>query len=547
MHTLFLFEPEGGSVNKRFVFYAIGKLLQVLSLVLFIPLGIALYEARPLVFPSVLFDSTIAGFVLSILSAFLCGTLVILSGRKEKERGGLREGFAIVTLGWLLFTLFGCIPLFVYFISESETIYPGLVLRMFTDAYFEIMSGFTTTGATILTDIEVFPRGILFWRSMTHWLGGMGIVTLALAIFPAFGVAAYQMFRGEVPGPTSERLSPRLRQTATILWGVYVLLTLAETVLLWLGGMSIFESCCHAFGTMATGGFSTRNASIGAYNSVYIDWIVTMFMFFAGMNFILHYRIFFSRDFTVLQKDKEFRFYLLVIVAVIISGSVLLRINGIKSRDDIARSYRNRPLSTQELDQKMETEQTRAKSIANAVRFVTFQVVSITTTTGYCTADFDVWPDFLRFALVVLMFFGGCAGSTGGGMKMIRILVVVKTAWKEIRTMIQPRLILPIKIGKNAVDDKTVANILGFFALFLLLFVLFSAVMSFMVPDFTTAITTVVATMCNIGPGLSGIGATENYAWIPLAGKWVLILCMLLGRLEVYTVLIAFAPISWKK
>ncbi|MBD3345570.1 MAG: TrkH family potassium uptake protein [Chitinivibrionales bacterium] len=497
--------------------------------------------------PSTLLDPRVLGFVIAVISAFVCGTLVVITGRKERKSEGIKEGFAIVTIGWLLFTLFGCIPLFVFLISEAPVVNIETVLRLITDSYFEIMSGFTTTGATILTDIEILPRGLLFWRSLTHWLGGMGIVTLALAIFPAFGVAAYQMFRGEVPGPTSERLSPRLRWTATILWGVYALLTLAETLLLWLGGMSIFESFCHSFGTMATGGFSTRNTSISAYNSAYIDWVIIIFMFFAGMNFILHYRIIFSQDFNVLSKNREFIFYVTVIMSVIIIGTVLLRIWGINSPEHIERSYRPDPLSQIELVDKIETEENKVATIGKTIRYMAFQVISITTTTGYTTADFDVWPNFLRFALVILMFFGGCAGSTGGGMKMIRILVVLKTAWKEVRTMIQPRLIMPIKIGNEAIDYKIVSNILGFFTLFMLLFVLFSAIMAFMIPDFTTAVTTVVATMCNIGPGLSGIGAMENYAWIPMIGKWVLILCMLLGRLEVYTVLIALAPISWKK
>jgi len=375
----------------------------------------------------------------------------------------------------------------------------------------------------------------------------MGIVTLALAIFPAFGVSAYQMFRGEVPGPTTERLKPRLTQTATILWGVYTLLTFAETGLLYLGGMSLFESFCHAFGTMATGGFSTRNASIGAYNSNYFDWVIILFMMFAGMNFMLHYQIIFHQRFSVLVKDREFQFYLSVILIAIFMGVVTLQTEGLAADSDIKRSFRNKPLAESELSARMAVEQQKISSLYSTIRHVTFQVFSITTTTGYCTADFDMWPNIMRFMLVVLMFFGGCAGSTGGGIKMIRIMIVFKATVREVKSMIQPKLIAPLKIAGRAVEEKQVANIVGFFILFIILFISFTGVMSLIVSDFTTAITSVAATICNIGPGLSGIGATENYAWIPLPGKWVLTLCMLLGRLEVYTVVIALSPISWRK
>ncbi|MBD3317713.1 MAG: TrkH family potassium uptake protein [Chitinivibrionales bacterium] len=375
----------------------------------------------------------------------------------------------------------------------------------------------------------------------------MGIVTLALAIFPAFGITAYQMFRGEVPGPTAERLKPGLTETAKILWGVYAVLTLAETLLLFLGGMSLFESFCQAFGTMATGGFSTRNASIAAFNSDYIDWVIIVFMFFAGMNFMIHYRVLFSGSFRVVRTNREFHFYALVIGAAIVATVALLMAEGLTDRELAAGSFRYTPLSEQALNEKLVEEGSKIAGVYGIVRHAAFQVISLTTTTGFATADFDVWPNALRIMLVVLMFFGGSAGSTGGGIKMVRIMVVLKTAWREVRTMIQPRLIAPVKIAGRALEEKQVANITGFFVLFIVLFVMFTLVMSLIIADFTTAVTSVVATICNIGPGLSGIGATENYSWIPLSGKWILTACMLLGRLEVYTVIIAFAPISWRR
>jgi trk system potassium uptake protein TrkH len=535
-------------VNHRFVLFAIGKMLQVLALVLFLPFLVALFSIGLHPFPGVLLNPETLGFLIAIASSFLCGTVfVLVYRRKGKDHGSIREGFAIVTFGWLFFTLIGAIPLLVYFIGNSADISFSVVLRLFTDAFFEIMSGFTTTGATILTDVERMPRGLLFWRSMTHWLGGMGIVTLSLVIFPTFGVAAYQMFRGEVPGPSTERLRPRLAQTASLLWAVYALLTLLETLLLWAGGMTLFDALCHAFGTMATGGFSTKNASIGAYDSDFIDWVVVLFMFLAGMNFIIHYQVLFNRNLSLLKTNREFRFYAAIICIAILIGTLALSLSGISSQERIASRFRNAPLSQIEIQEKIAQESDKVHSLYHTVRQVSFQVISLTTTTGYCTADFDVWPTLLRLMLFILMFFGGCAGSTGGGMKMVRIMVVLKTAWREVRMMIQPRLVLPVKIGKKTLEEKQVSNIAGFFVLFVLLFVFFSLLMSLIIPDFTTAISTVVSTMCNIGPGLSGIGAYETYAWIPLGGKWVLVLCMLLGRLEVFTVIIAFAPASWKR
>ncbi len=534
-------------MNIRFITYSIGKLLQVLAMVLLIPAAIAISECMPISMGALIIDVRFKGFLIAILSSLIIGTPLTFTKRDSMGGNLVREGFAIVTLGWLILTLFGCIPLFFFHLSTYSSSGIMNAFLCFTDAYFEIMSGFTTTGATITTNIEVLPRGILFWRSMTHWLGGMGIVTLALAIFPAFGVTAYQMFRGEVPGPTTERLKPRLAQTATILWGVYALLTFAETALLYIGGMSLFESFCHAFGTMATGGFSTRNASIGAYNSNYYDWVIIIFMMFAGMNFMLHYQIIFHQRFSVLRNDREFHFYVSIILIAIVIGVITLQITGLAADSEIERSFRSKQLTESELTERMAVEQEKVSSLYSTIRHVTFQVISIITTTGFCTADFDMWPNFMRFLLVVLMFFGGCAGSTGGGIKMIRIMVVLKTTWREVKSMIQPKLISPLKIAGRALEEKQVSNIVGFFILYIVLFIFFTGVMSFIVRDFTTAITSVAATICNIGPGLSGIGATENYAWIPLSGKWVLTLCMLLGRLEVYTVVIALSPISWRK
>jgi len=534
-------------MNKNFVIFSIGRLLEILAFILLIPAAIALYEIPVKVFPSILSDQRLSGFIIAIVTSFIFGKILKLFGSRTLTGNGIREGFAIVTFGWLILTVVGAIPLFIYFLHQTDGLTAHTIFASYTDAFFEIMSGYTTTGATIITDIEKLPYGILFWRSLTHWLGGMGIVTLALAILPVFGIASYQMFRGEVPGPSTDRLKPRLAQTAKILWGAYALLTLAEAILLKLGGMSVFDALCHAFGTMATGGFSTKNLSIAAYNSAYIDWVIIIFMIFAGMNFLIHYKILFSGNFGSIKHNHEFHFYIAVLLIAVVITSIVLSIHGLAPRDQISRSFRNIPLSDKAISEKIAVEEKRIGSVPKRIRHAAFQVVSLTTTTGYCTADFDTWPNFIRYMLVVLMFFGGCAGSTGGGIKMIRIMVCMKTAWREVKTIVQPRLISPVKIAKVPVEEKEVDHIIGFVILFLTCFVIFSGLMSFIVHDLTTAVSIVVSTMCNIGPGLSGIGATENYAWIPLPGKWIITICMLLGRLEIYTVIIAFSPISWKK
>ena len=534
-------------MNKKFIIFSVGVLLEILSLILLIPAGIAFAEIQSKTFPDIIFNHQLLGFIIAIVGSLACGRSLKIIGNKELSGSGIREGFAIVTFGWIILTFFGSIPLWTYFLSQSEAITISTIFRAFTDSYFEIMSGFTTTGSTILTDIEILPRGILFWRSLTHWLGGMGIITLVLAILPAFGIASYQMFRGEMPGPTAERLKPRLAQTAKILWGAYALLTIAETILLKFGGMTLFDALCHSFGTMATGGFSTKNSSIAAYNSAYIHWVITIFMFLAGINFIIHYRILFARKFDLVRKNRELHFYAAVILMAVIIGFFMLQTRGLAPKENISSSFRTNPLSEKTLTERIEAENEKISSPGSTLRHAAFQIISITTTTGYCVADFDMWPNFLRYMLVVLMFFGGCAGSTGGGMKMIRIMVILKTALREIKVIVQPRIIAPIKIGKKVVEEKYIANIVGFVLLFLTCFTIFSVAMSFLIEDLTTAITTVAATICNIGPGLSGVGATENYAWIPTPGKWILTLCMLLGRLEIYTVFIALSPASWKK
>ncbi|ERP31117.1 TrkH family potassium uptake protein [Chitinivibrio alkaliphilus] len=343
-------------MNNGFVIHTIGSLLQLLGVILLIPLGIAVLET-----PSgeslqtILSTAPASGFFISCLVTVCVGTLFKIQKPPTLVGNGIREGFAIVTFGWIFLSLFSAIPLWVYFMESSGT--SSLWFHQFTDAFFESMSGFTTTGSTILRDIEALPKSLLFWRSMTHWLGGMGIVTLVLAIFPASGITAYQMFRGEVPGPTAEKIGPQLGHTTKVLWGVYILLTLAETLLLTLGGMTLFDALCHSFGTMATGGFSTKNASIGYYDSVNIDTVITIFMFLAGMNFMLHYALIFQRSLAVVTTNREFRFYAILVAGAILFSTVVLRTQGVQDERTISSSYRSAPLSSEEIHQKIDTEQ----------------------------------------------------------------------------------------------------------------------------------------------------------------------------------------------
>jgi len=530
-------------VKGTAIFYALGRLMQVMAVVLVVPLGICMWDDRTL---NPLSTTDGIAFTLTILVSLLGGTVLQATCRTGREQQSPREGFAIVGLGWALLGLLGSIPFVVHFARAGGPGPPNL-FAIFTDAYFETMSGFTTTGATILTDVESLPRGLLFWRSLTHWLGGMGIITLALVIFPAMGVGGYQMFRGEVPGPTADRLRPRLTETAKILWGVYVLLSGAQTLLLMLGGMGLFEALCHTFGTMATGGFSTRNASIGAYESAYIEWIVILFMFLAGTNFILHYRVLFYRDWRSLHRNREFRLYGGMTAAAILFTTVVLLAGNLPAAEVSGAHFQAIPRGPEAHAAHVAAESARVSGLGDALRSAAFQVISVTTTTGFCTADFDVWPRSLGLLLVILMFWGGCAGSTGGGIKMIRIFVTLKAAWRELRRMVRPRLVAPLKVGGDAVAEPMVANIIGFVILFTGLFVVCSFVMTLFVADLTTAVSSVAATIGNVGPGLAGVGPTQHYAWIPLGGKWVLTLCMLLGRLEIFTVLVLLRPSFWRR
>ncbi len=415
-----------------------------------------------------------------------------------------RDGFAIVTFGWVAAAIAGSFP---YLLSG--------VISHPVSALFETMSGFTTTGASVLSGLEFVPRGILFWRGMTQWLGGMGVLVLCIAILPFLGVGGMQIYRAEIPGPSKDRLTPRIASTAKLLWGLYVLLSISQIALLMVGGMDWYDASCHTFATMSTGGFSTRTASIAAFNSAYIEIVIIVFMFLAGANFALHYRALRGKPQSFVR-DPEFRFY-----TVLWLGSCLL-------------------LSLNVWGEIHE-------GAGAALRAGFFQGTSIMTTTGFVTQDFNVWPNASRLLLVLLMFIGGCGGSTGGGIKVVRFMVVLKKILRELGRVIRPRAIMKIKLGHEPLEESTVSNIAGFFIIFVAIFAVASLAMTFYTPDMVTAASSVAATLGNIGPGLGAVGATGTYASIPVVGKIILIACMLLGRLELYTVLVLLHRGFWKR
>lgn len=447
----------------------------------------------------------ITALIISSLITVLTGfTGWFLTRRRSSEEVTKREGYIIVTFGWVFMSIFGALPFMIHGSIPS-----------FTNAFFETMSGFTTTGATILIDIEVMPYGLLFWRSLTQWLGGMGIIVLSLAILPLLGIGGMQLFVAEVPGPTKDKIHPRVRETAKRLWGIYFLLTAAETLLLLVGGMNLFDAVTHSFTTMATGGFSTKNASIAYYTSPFIQYVLILFMFLAGVNFTLHYYAL-HRRFDFFKTNNEFRFYLFFTITVAL---IVMIIHLPYDLFDIEASFRHS----------------------------LFNVVSLITTTGYVTSDYENWADFSRIIFFVLLFVGGCAGSTGGGIKIIRHYVLFNNSFLELKRTVHPRAIIPLRVNGKAVNFEIISNVQAFFIFYILIFALGAVIISFMGLDFMTALGASATCIGNIGPGIGTVGPVANFAHLPDAAKWFLSFLMLLGRLELFTVLIIFSPYFWKR
>ncbi len=479
----------------RFILRTIGVLIFFFGLTMIFPLMVGFYYR----------DQSLIALLLSMGITVIAGLILYLIFRKaQAEVISQREGMAIVAVGWAAVGLFGALPFYL-----------GDGCFTFVDAFFESVSGFTTTGASVLTNIEAVSKGLLFWRSFIQWLGGMGIIVLSLAILPFLGVGGMQLYKAEVPTPVPDKLKPRIRDTAMILWKVYALISLAQVIFLVVGGMTLYDALCHTFTTMPTGGFSTKNASVAHFDSVYFDVVIIFFMLLAGINFSLHYQMLRGKTLAFWQ-DSECRFFLGAVV--LLTWAVSFNVFG-----------------------------TVYQSIGEAVRYGAFQVVSIVTTTGYVTADYEKWPAMSQLILLLCMFLGASAGSTGGGMKCLRILLCFKYCYKELFYLIHPHAVTRVKIGGKTVPDDVMRSVLGFLALYMGLFALSSVLLAGLGVDFTTAFTAVAATIGNVGPGFGMVGPLENYAQIPVLGKWLLIWCMLLGRLEIFTVIILFVPEFWRK
>lgn len=452
----------------------------------------------------------------SLLTMF-CGMLLMFFTRGHEKEIKQREGYIVVTFGWIFMALSGTLP---YVISEA--------IPSFTNAFFETMSGYTTTGSTILNDIESIPEGVLFWRSLTHWIGGMGIIVLAIAILPLLGIGGMQLFSAESPGPSSDKLKPRITDTAKRLWLIYAGFTLAEAILLKMAGMTMFDAANHALSTMATGGFSTKNASAAYWNdNPMIQYILSLFMFLAGTNFVISYFGFKGR-FSKVLGDDEFRWY-----TGFIAGFTIITALVIYFQADLGLSSISHPQVWGEGE--------------SAFRHALFQVLAIITTTGFVTADFTLWTPFLTVLFFGIFFLGGSAGSTSGGVKVMRHMIMIKNGVMEFKRTLHPNAILPVRFNGQAVRNNIVFNILGFFILYMLSFVIGALVLSFMGLDFVTAIGGAASSLGNIGPALGDLGPVNNFDALPEAAKWWCTFLMLIGRLELFTVLIILTPFFWRK
>jgi trk system potassium uptake protein TrkH len=488
------FFPELRGYVLRFsnIAYTLSGLWLILGGSFLLPLGFSIYEQ----------DGLHLVFILQMVGMGLL-SLILRSIARAPTELTIREGFLIVSLSWITLSLFGSIP----FMASGY-------IPEFTDAFFETISGFTTTGATILEDIESIPKSLLVWRNMTQWLGGMGVIALAVAILPFLGVGGLQLFKAEVPGPIKDKISPRISETAKILWKVYLIFTVAETIFLMLGGLSFFESLCTTFGTMATGGFCPRNASIAAYTSPYVHYVIILFMFIAGVNFSLHYWALRGR-FKPYFSNPEFCFFVWVIIVAFICITAIQFFHGESLGEGLLRS-------------------------------TLFQTVSIVTTTGFVTQDYEKWPLITRLILLALMFIGGCTSSTGGGIKNVRIQVLLRFIGSELRKIFQHHGVFPVKIKDKPIPENIVSNIIAFIALYLLIASLGVLAMAGLGLDLDTSLGAVAATLGNVGPGIGTVGAVENYSHIPIVGKWVLSALMLIGRLEIFTVLVIFTRHFWR-
>lgn len=461
-------------------------------------------------------DGVTLDITLAAIVTMLFGVMAMFYTRGHKKEVKRKEGYIVVTFGWIIMSISGTLPY----------LFSGAIPEV-TNAFFETISGYTTTGASIIDDIEAMPEGILFWRSLTHWIGGMGIIVLAIAILPLLGIGGMQLFAAEAPGPAGDKLHPRITDTAKRLWLIYFGYTVAETILLKLAGMSFFDAMNHSLATLSTGGFSTKNASLAYWNNQpLIQYITIVFMFLAGSNFVLSYFAFTGKVQRIL-KDEEFKYYTIFIVLFTIVAGLVVYFNA------------NVPVS--------DFHPMVSGKGESAFRHALFQVVAIVTTTGFVTADFTSWTPFLAIFFFGLMFLGGSAGSTAGGIKVMRHLLIIKNGLLEFKRTLHTNAIIPVRYNEKTVSEHIVYNIIAFFVLYMLFFIIGSLVLGFLGLDFVSAIGGSASSLGNVGPALGSLNPVSNYNSLPDAGKWWCGFLMLLGRLELFTVLIILTPYFWKK
>lgn len=484
-------------MNYCQIFNIVSILMLILCAVLMVPFAIAVGYGEA---------ASASAFGYTVLGAGLIFfTLFWVTRRKRVKEFRIRDGLLAVSLSWLFAAAVGSLP---YVFSGAI---PSLA-----DAFFETMSGLTTTGASVLTEIESLPRSVLFWRALTHWIGGMGIVVLTIAILPLLGVSGLNLMKAEAPGPTVEKISDKIATTAKVLWLIYVGLTVLETLFLLFGGLSFFDALTHSFATLATGGFSTRNSSVAAFHSAYVDWVVTVFMLLAGINFALIFRLL-TGHFRTFFKNSELQAYLLIVVL----ASLVIAVNLTFSKGGYG-------------------------SFGESLRYSAFQVASIITTTGFASADYTLWPAFSQFIVFLLMFVGGCAGSTAGGIKVVRLTLLQRMARKEFKQLIHPQGVFAVKMNGRVVDQKSANNAAVFVFLYFLFLLLTTGVVAFFGSDLLTAFSAALATVGNIGPGFGRVGPVENYSFFAAPVKWFLSFAMMAGRLELFTVFVLFMPKFWK-
>ncbi len=479
-------------MNRRMVLYTVGTVIKIEALLMLLPTVCALIYK----------EACVTDFLLSIVACLIAGFAMTLLSRPENKVIYAREGFVIVAVSWLALSLFGALP---FFFSRE--------IPNYIDAFFETVSGFTTTGASILSDVEAMSKGLLFWRSFTHWVGGMGVLVFMMAIVPSLSDRSIHILRAEVPGPIVGKIVPRIKQTTRILYIIYIAFTLIEIVLLFTGGMPIYDSIIHAFGTAGTGGFGIKADSIGSY-STYLQWIITVFMLLFGINFNLYYLLLIKKFKSAFRSTE-----LWVYLGIVLASSIAITINIL-------------PVSG---------------SIGQAITDSSFQVASIITTTGYATTDFDTWPGLSKTILLLLMFLGACAGSTGGGIKVSRVIILFKTVKRELKKLLHPRSVDVIRFEGKRLDEPTARSVSSYLAIYILFFCLLILVLGFEGFDLETNISAAASCFNNIGPGFASVGPTMNYDLYSGFSKIILSFAMLFGRLEIYPIILTLSPSTWVK